>query len=41
MLGNQRITGDLRIEGDLTVGTLVNERATLRVADKNIQLAIR
>ena len=39
--GNQRITGDLRIEGDLTVGTLVNESVTsLRVADKNIQLAI-
>lgn len=39
--GDQRITGDLRIEGDLTVGTLVNEDVTsLRVADKNIQLAI-
>jgi len=39
--GDQRITGDLRIEGDLTVGTIVNEDVTsLRVADKNIQLAI-
>jgi len=39
--GDARITGDLKIEGDLRVGTLVNESVTsLRIADKNIQLAI-
>tara|TARA_B100001287_G_scaffold101106_1_gene85061 strand:+ start:33098 stop:34993 length:1896 start_codon:yes stop_codon:yes gene_type:complete len=39
--GDGRFSGDLRIEGNLTVGTVVNESVTsLRVADKNIQLAI-
>jgi len=37
---NLVVTGDMRIDGDLRVGTVVNEEiATLRVADKVIELA--
>ena len=39
--GDARFTGDLKVEGNLRVGTVVNEEVTsLRVADKNIQLAM-
>ena len=35
------VNGDLRVAGDLRVGTIVNEDVTsLRVADKTIQLAL-
>jgi len=37
---NLVVTGDMRIEGDLRVGTVVNEQVTtLKVADKVIELA--
>ena len=39
--GDGRFTGDLKVDGDLRVGTVVNEDVTsLRIADKNIQLAL-
>lgn len=38
---NLVVNGDLRVVGDLRVGTVINEDVTsLRVADKNIQLAM-
>lgn len=39
--GDSRVAGDLLVTGNLRVGTVVNEDVTtLRVADKNIQLAL-
>lgn len=39
--GDGRFTGNLKVDGDLRVGTVVNEDVTsLRIADKNIQLAL-
>ena len=39
--GSGRFTGDLNINGNLTVGTVVNEEVkSLRIADKQIQLAL-